>query len=142
MPVFASIIRGKEGLHQFHGDGFADHSPAQNKHIDVIMLNALMRRVMIVAKARTDAGNFVGRDRRANAAATHEDTALRFAVPNRDAHGFRKIRVMHRLSAFRSQIKHLVFKFRKQSLQAFLQGKAGVIRSQGNFHATFLRHSP
>jgi hypothetical protein len=63
------------------------------------MLDALVRRVMVVAQAGADTGNLVRRYRSADATAANHNAPLSFAIANGQTDGLGKIRVIHRFAA-------------------------------------------
>ena len=54
MALVARKMRAEKGLHKFKCDRLPHHTPPQHEHIDVVVLNTLVRRIMIVAEARAD----------------------------------------------------------------------------------------
>src|SRR4029079_1871510 len=59
----------QEGVDQLHGQLVADDLGAEAHHVDVVVLDALVRRVHVVAERGADAGDLVGGDAGADAGA-------------------------------------------------------------------------
>lgn len=79
VAFFAGELRPEEGLDEFDGDGFADDPGADANDIHVIVFDALVGGVAVVADAGPDAGDFVGRHADADAAAADQDAAVRLS---------------------------------------------------------------
>ena len=76
MPFGLTELGGEKRLHEIPGDGGPDRSSAHAQDVEVIVLDALLRGEVIVDERRADAGDLVGADRRANAAAADRHAAL------------------------------------------------------------------
>src|ERR1035437_6435514 len=63
---FVGKSRGDESVHQFLRHRFTDHTSTEHQHVHVVMFDALVRGVRIVAEACADARNFIGRHRRSH----------------------------------------------------------------------------
>jgi hypothetical protein len=79
MPLGTRKFRGQEFANE-HGRQFlANDAGAECKDVHVIVFYALTRRKRIMTHARTDAVHLRGGNRRADAAPTHQDAAIRSA---------------------------------------------------------------
>src|SRR6266511_1122416 len=99
----------EEGLDEISGQLRADYLRPQTEHVHVIVLDALVGGVGIVADCRADAGKLAGRDRGAHARPADEDAALGLAREDRVAELLGLVRVVdHRLGAVGTDVHHLV----------------------------------
>lgn len=76
MTLFASKLRTEEGLDEFDGDGLADDPGADAEDVHVVVLDPLVGGVVVVADAGADAGDLVGGDADADAAAADQNAAV------------------------------------------------------------------
>ena len=76
MPLGLAELGGEERLDEIPGDGGSDRPSAHAEDVEVIVLDALLRGEMVVDERRADAGDLVGADRRADAAAADRHAAL------------------------------------------------------------------
>ena len=80
VPLPAVELRAEERAHELGGELGADHLGAEAEHVHVVVLDALVRRVGVVADRGADPGELAGRDRGADARAADEDAALGVAA--------------------------------------------------------------
>ena len=120
MAILGGIFRVQEGADEFERDRLADYPAAHHQHVHVVVLDALVRRIMIVAQPGAHSRDFVGCHRSAHAAATNKDSALRFGIAHCQAHGFSIVRVVHWLRVRRPKVQHLVLQFPQQRFHALL----------------------
>src|SRR5487761_82026 len=104
------------------------------------MLDALMRRIGIVAHARADARNFIRRNARTHAASANHDPALHASRDQRFAHCFGEIRIVHRSRAVRAEVRHVVFRLAQERRKLVLQHIASMVRAHSDSHR--LPHFP
>lgn len=71
MSLLARKLGGYETLNKFFSKLEADHPRSQDKHVHVIVLDSLMRRIRVVAETGADSGDFISRNRGANTTAAH-----------------------------------------------------------------------
>ena len=71
-----------------------DHPGAERQDVHVVVLDALVRRIRVVADGRPDAAHLVGGHRRADARAADEDPALRLAGDDRVTEPLGEVRVV------------------------------------------------
>ena len=99
------------------------------------MLDALMRRIGVVAQPGADAGDFVRRNRRAHPAAADQDGAFRPPVLDGRGHRYGEIRIIRRLGIIGAAVDHLMAKLAEEFLDVLFERKARMIRSDGDTHA-------
>src|SRR6476659_5345020 len=78
-------FRTKEGANHLSSQLCADHFRAEAEHVHVVVLDALMGGVRVVADRGADTRELAGGDRRADARPAHQDSPLSLAVPDRVA---------------------------------------------------------
>src|ERR1035438_4336946 len=79
MALFSAEFRPQKRAYQIQCQLRSNDARAQAEHIHVVMFDALMRRITIVAKRGSDAGKLIGCNRRTHAATADEYRALGFA---------------------------------------------------------------
>ena len=94
----------QEGLHQLRHQRRADDPRAQAEHIHIIVFDALVGGVDIVAQAGIDTFDLVGRDTGPNPRAADQNPALGLPFQNRPANLFGIIRIIDRFRAERAQV--------------------------------------
>ena len=99
------------------------------------MLHALVGGIAIVRDPRANAGKFVRGDRGTDAAAANENCAFRAAIRNGQAHGLRKIGIIHGRGAVCSEIQNAVAEPLEKWDELLLQWEASVIRSNCQAHS-------
>ena len=81
----------------------------EGQHVHVVVLDALVRGVRVVADGRADAADLVGGDARADARAADEDAAVRLAAGDRQPEPLGEVRVVvGRVRAVAAQVDPLV----------------------------------
>ena len=90
----ATESRGEKCLNQFPGERVTDHPASEADHVQVVVLNALVRRKIITNQAGPNPRHFVGGDRCPNATSTDGHAAIH--LPASDCAGQRhdKIRII------------------------------------------------
>src|SRR5712691_5797640 len=73
----------QEGCDEVAREPGPDDLGAKAEHVHVVVLDALVRRIDVVADRRANPGQLAGRNRRAHTGAADEDAALRVAGQNR-----------------------------------------------------------
>src|SRR5260370_22178436 len=86
----------------------ADDARADDQHVHVVVFDALVGRVAVVADGGADAGDLVGRHRRPHAAAADQDAALRAPVKDGAADRLGGIRIIDRRRRRRAHVHQLV----------------------------------
>ena len=99
MALFVGEAGAQEGPHQLPCQLDADHPGAEHQDVHVVVLDALMGRVGVVAEAGADAGELVRRDGGAHAAPADQHAPLHRA--RRAPPGQRRghVRIVDRLRA-------------------------------------------
>ena len=98
MSFFVRKFRPHKRAHQILGQRYANDTGTQHKNINIVVLDALMRGIGVVAHSRPNAGKFVGSDAGADTAAADEDAAFGSAIEHGAAHGFGEIGIIRRVS--------------------------------------------
>ena len=142
-PPQVAALAGEPGVqervHQLARQLAADHAAAEHEHVHVVVLDALVGGVGVVAQAGAYAGDAVGRHRGADAAAAQDDPAIGAMLAQRGAHRRGVIRVIDALAAVGADVQHLAVLARDERLDGFLQREAGVIRSDCYPHVQLSR---
>ena len=94
-----------EGVDALEGEGGADDARAEDEDVHVVVFDALVGGVSVMAHAGADAGNFVGGDADADAGAADEDAALGVAVLDGEADFFGKVGIVSRARFVSSEIE-------------------------------------
>src|SRR6266540_722416 len=63
VPLLAVEPSGEERLRELQREGLGDDERPEREHVHVVVLDPLVRRVVVVADARADAGDLVRGDR-------------------------------------------------------------------------------
>src|ERR671935_11997 len=108
--ALASVEPGsEERAHQLGCKLRADHLRADAEDVHVVVLDALVGRVRVVADGRADAGDLARRDGGTDARAAHQHCPLRLARADRVADFPRLVRVVDsRLGLVPAEIVHFV----------------------------------
>src|SRR5919109_1695955 len=105
----AAKLRAEKGPDELAGELGADDLGTDAEHVHVVVLDSLVSGVGVVAGRTPDTRDLAGGDRRANARAADENTALGLAGPNRLTHLARLVRVVDlRLRCIRAEVDRLV----------------------------------
>jgi hypothetical protein len=86
--------RGEKGLGQFPSQGVTDQQAAKTDHVQIIVLNALMRRKIFINQASPNTDNFIRGKGRADPAATDAYASIHGPGGNRTGQGNDKVRVI------------------------------------------------
>ena len=119
--------RGEKCLHQFPGEGMTDHEAAKTDQVQIVVLDALMRRKVFVNQAGPNPRHFVRADRCTNPAATNAHTAFHRPGGNRAGQRHDEIRIV--IVLFRravAEINHFITGCARFNGQIFLQLVAAV----------------
>ncbi len=122
----------QKGRDQLPREGRADDAPAQDEHVHVVVLDALMRGVCIVTQARSDPGQFVCRDAGANAAPANQDAPFHAAFSDRSPDSFGIIRIIHGFRPVSSEIRDVVAKRAHELRDGLLEREPSVIRGHSD----------
>src|SRR5262245_49236666 len=97
MSVLAKKFRAEKCAGQFPGRVRPNRTGAQNQHIHVIMLNALVRGVNVMTQAGPNPWDFVGRYGRTYTASANQDATIRLASDYGPADDCRIVRIIDRI---------------------------------------------
>src|SRR5579859_1719171 len=104
MALFVGEVRPDEGGDDLSRQGRANDPRAETEHVHVVVLDALMGGVSVVAESGPNTMDLVRRDRRANAAPAEKDAAIHRAVEDRRGNFSRVVRIVNRVKAKRAQV--------------------------------------
>src|SRR5581483_7532769 len=94
VALFAGELRRREGADELDGDLRPNDTRAEGEHVHVVVLDALVRGVRVVADGTADAGDLVRRDRCADAAPADQHAAVSAAGCHRIADRAREVGVV------------------------------------------------
>ena len=134
MPFFVGIPGGKEVIDEFMSEGGSDDARAEDEDVHIVMLDALVGRVRIVGESGADAGDFVGGNGGADAAAADEDAALGFTAEHFGGKGLGEVGVVDGVSGIRSGVDWLITFGAEVFDEVLLESETGVVGSNGDFH--------
>ena len=138
MPRLAREAGVQERANQLVGELDADDATAEHEHVHVVVLDALVRRVRVMAETSANARNPVRDHRRADAAAAEEDAALGPRLADGRGDGLRVVGIVHRILAVSTHVDHLEMLGGQERLHRLLQLEAGMIRADGHAHRDHL----
>src|SRR5680860_445187 len=128
-PELADLLREARG----------HDPPAHGQHVGVVVLAGHAGGVEVVAERGPDAGDLVGGDLLALAAASQHDTAVGTALRDRLPHGRADGRVVDRLRGGGAEIGHLVAPAAQHLDQVDLERIAGMVGADGDPHGEVSR---
>jgi hypothetical protein len=134
MTFFLCKLGGNKRMDQFHGHFVTYDARTQAQHIHVIVFDALMSGIGVMADPRTDAGNLVGCHADADSTAAQQDSAIRAAVKNRLSDLPGKIWIVDGAIGIRPAIDDVVSRRLNDGADPLLQRKTTMITSQRNSH--------
>src|SRR5262249_32536035 len=114
-----------------------DDPRGQAKHVHIVVLHALMRRVMISAQPSSDARNLVCRNRNTHPAAADDNPSFDAPLKQGPSDCLRGVGIIGWGAIVHPQIEHLVPLARKMGFDALLQIKTGVVRTKSQSHDVF-----
>ena len=100
----------------------------------VIVLNALVRRIGVVAQSGADPGNPVGGHRRANAAPAEQDAAFGPILAQGSTYGLRIVGIIHRIGAVGAQVQDLAILRGQEGFHRLLECESGMILTYRDAH--------
>src|SRR5215472_2392852 len=130
--------RFQESRAQVLGQLNSDDARAQDQHVDVVMLHALMRGVAVMADPGADSRNLVGGYRSAYTASAEDDAAIAFAGEKALGYFLREVGIIDRRSATGARIFHRISVLTQEIDQGLLEFEAGVIGANGYAHVAFV----
>ena len=106
MPLFIRKLRSQKRFYKVFGELYSNDSRAKHQHVHIIVLDALMRRIRIVANRRAYSQKLVRGNTRSNSAPADQNATLRSSIEHRPAHRFRKIRIVRWIFVECANIEH------------------------------------
>ena len=94
MPRRAAESRGEKCLHQFPRESVTDDEATEADHVQVVVLDTLVRRKVFVNQAGANPGHFVRADGCSNPTATDAHAAIHRPGGNRPGQRDDKIRII------------------------------------------------
>ena len=137
MARLAAEGRREEGERDLERGLRADDAGAEGQDVHVVVLDALVRRVRVVADGGADAADLVGRDAGADARAADQDAAVRLAARRRRARAARRSPGSRRPGrAVATEVDQLVAEAgrREPAQELVLEGGPGVIGGERDAH--------
>jgi hypothetical protein len=123
-------------MHDLARDLWANNPRAETQDIHIVVLDALMSRVVIVAQASTNAREFVCGDTGPYTTATDDNRPLRSTVSDRLASQPRIVRIVgRRAGLMRPQIHNGIASGRQLLDHHLFQWKPGVVCCYRDLHA-------
>ena len=94
MAFGATELGGEKCLYQFPGKGMSHDESPKTHHIQIVVLDALMRREAFMDQAGTNSNNFVCRDRRPDTTSTDAYPSIDVSRGNRVGERHNEIRII------------------------------------------------
>ena len=126
--------RVKPESEDFVGESKGDNAPAHRQDVRVVVLARQTRCIEIVAQRRADAGNLVGGDLLALAAAAEHDTTIGPSLDDGAGHADADRRIVDRRLAIGPVVVDDVAVLSKGGLQMLFEEKPGVIGADSDAH--------
>lgn len=127
VALFVSEIRPEECFHQILGKFDADNARSENQDVHVVVLNALMSGIAVMANCRPDADQFVGGNTGTDPAAADQHTTFGPSVQNGTADGLSEIGVVGGIFVEGADIQHRVTKSAQNISYSVLEGESRVV---------------
>src|SRR5580765_1108807 len=108
MPLLVRETRSEESLHQVFGQFHANDARTEHQHVHIVMFDALMCRIAVMANRSTNAYEFICRDACTDAASANQNAAIRFSIKHRSAHRFCEVWIVRRILVERANIQYRV----------------------------------
>src|SRR4051794_30311064 len=109
VAFLAAERRPKERVRRLERELRTDDARPEHEHVHVVVLDALVRGVRVVADRGANAADLAGRNRGADAGTADEDPSLRRAATYRLAEPLREVRVVVvRIGAVATEVDQLV----------------------------------
>ena len=134
MAGFVAEVRVQKGFHQIFGERAGDYARTEHEDVHVVVFDALVRGIGVVANGGADAVEFVGGDGGADAAAADENAAFDRARLDGFADGLGEIGIIARLRVVSAEIDNAVAEPFDERAEVILQFEPGVIGGDGDFH--------
>ena len=128
MTLCAAESRGEKCLNQFPSERVADDEAPEADHVQVVVLDALVRRKGFMNQARPNARHFVRGDRCPHSAATNGHAAIHLSARDCARQRHDKIRIIIvRVRSAVAEIDHLMAGRAQLSDELFLQFKSAMV---------------
>src|SRR5262245_52084302 len=101
---FGCAVSGDKFIRQCR----TNHTSTEHKNVHTVVLDSLMGRIRVVTETRTNARQFVGSHRRADAAAADQHAAVSAAIKENSADSLGIIGVIDRLRAVCADVNKLM----------------------------------
>jgi len=123
------------GANQFFGERNANNSGPQHQHIHIVMFDALMSGISVVAHGRPDSWDLVDGNGRTDAAAADQHAALDGRALDGFTDGFRKIGIIvRRVHHEGTDVDNLMAELPEKIRNVLLQWETGVIGANRDAH--------
>ncbi len=136
VAFFVGEVGGQKRPDEFHREFFANDPGSDAEHVHIVVLDSLVCRVRVVTHAGANAGDFVGGDADAHAAATKKDAAVGVTGENRFSDFAGKIGIIDGAIAVGAAIDDRMPRGFDDHPQACFQRKPAVIAPQRNLHVS------
>ena len=123
-----------ERANQLVRERFADDASPENQNIHVVVLDALVGGVGIVAESRSHSPDLIGRHRCANTAAAYQNTTLTHSCDDRLANECSIVRVVHRNRRVSTEVFDLVSDRREKLPHDDFELQTRVVRCDSHTH--------
>lgn len=134
-PPGMAGLAGEAGRHEggedLGGESRTDDTRAQAEHIEVVMLNRLVRRVTVVADRGANTGNLVRGNRNAGAAPAHEHATVGAPIEQSLANSCGRVGVVDRVRTVGPEVEHVVPGPPQQGGKFILHLITGVVGAKG-----------
>ncbi len=128
MTLRAAESRGEKCLNQFPGQRVTDNLPSEADHVQIVVLDALVRREIFMNQAGPNPRHFVRADRCPNTASTDGHAALHLSAGHRAGQRHDKIRIIIvQIQLQVAEIDHLMAGRAQLSSEMFLQFKSAMV---------------
>jgi hypothetical protein len=134
MPRLAGKASVQKCANQLAAKLRTDDAAAEHEDVHVVVLDALVRRIGVMAKPGANPWNPVCGHRCANAAPTEQNPALCSVLVQGSTDGSCIIGIVHRIGVVGAQIEDLAMLRGQESLHRLLQRESRVIRSNRDTH--------
>ena len=134
MSFVAAEGGSQEGEHDFFGQNRPDDPAAQREHVDVIVLDGLVRRVGVVGQSAAHTFHLVGGDGGSGPRPADDDPAIGAAFHDGSPHGGSNVGVVDGFVGMGSEVGDGMTRSGDGGGKELLEFKAGVIGGDGNAH--------
>jgi hypothetical protein len=138
MPLFVRESGAQKRPDQLVSEFDTDHPRTHHKHVHIVVFDALVGGIRVMAQAGADAGDLVGGHGSADARPAHNDASVSPARTDRVPDGRREIRVIHRCRAVCAAVQRFVGQATHKRKQSLFQFKTRMIRPKCDAHGSIL----